>query len=383
MKRKIISILIAGCLTGCVGMQNNVNNLKVRVATLETMIQSQNRIIKQLQKEINQLKKLQKLQGSQNLQNTYSEILSLKTQLLAEMEDLKNQQNTFASELDDLKFNQEQINNELKKEVSNLNTKIELLKLEIEGLKKLVNQISQQAKQNQQITQYPNTLYSNKIQGNATNYGKGNLTSTSNQTSLTATNATQNQVTNTSKVVKNTSNTGNFTGSLPSNQTISTSNATKTSVNVSNQTISVKIKPKNENTPKKQTVESNLKNLSEAELYEKAYNYYKNHQFEKALKTFKVYLQRFPQGKWIGQAYFWIGECYFHLKDYENAILNYEKLIELPQFHPLKPAALFRQAMAFKALGDDQVYQIILKKLIQTYPYSKEAMKAKKLLNEK
>jgi len=354
MKKKFITLLFTGIFSGCVAMQNNINSLKVRIANLESIVQAQYQVINELQKELKQLKK-SKFANNSTLP---SDIISLKTQLIAEMEDLKNQQNTLASELEDLKFNQEQINNELRKEVADLNTKIEVLKIEVESLKKLVNQKKQQL--TAQVSE-------NKTQGNYTY-------KSSTQSLKEQTNATSNKTVSESlKVATSKKVQNNATSNFTANQTNNTATSNTVTSNQSSNQTQANI----------QSPEENLKNLSEAELYEKAYDYYRNHEYKKALQTFKFYLRKFPQGKWIGQAYFWIGECYFHLKQYEEAILSYEKLIELPQFHPLKPAALFRQAMAFKALGDEQAYQIILKKLIQTYPYSKEAIKAKKLLNEK
>lgn len=127
-------------------------------------------------------------------------------------------------------------------------------------------------------------------------------------------------------------------------------------------------------------VSKDIKALSEDELFQKAYSLFQKGDYKGARVTWEEYLRRFPKGKWIGQAYFGIGETYFKEKNYEDAILNYQKLVELKGPHPQKPAALFRQAQAFKALGDEKAYQILLKKIIREFPASKEASEAKKLL---
>jgi len=150
-----------------------------------------------------------------------------------------------------------------------------------------------------------------------------------------------------------------------SNETISSNKTATLSTNVTNATVTQDEKP-----------------LTEVELYEKAYSYYQQGDFKNARKLFEEYIERFPKGKWIGQAYFWIGESYFKEKKYEEAILNYQKLIELQGWHPLKPTAMFKQAQAFKALGDIEACKILLKKVINQYPNSKEAEKAKKLLRK-
>ncbi len=155
-----------------------------------------------------------------------------------------------------------------------------------------------------------------------------------------------------------------------SNETISSNKTAILSTNATNAT--------NTNA----TITQVEKPLTEVELYEKAYSSYQQGDFKYARKLFEEYIEKFPKGKWIGQAYFWIGESYFKEKKYEEAILSYQKLIELQGWHPLKPTAMFKQAQAFKALGDIEAYKILLKKVINQYPNSKEAKKAKKLLRK-
>ena len=155
-----------------------------------------------------------------------------------------------------------------------------------------------------------------------------------------------------------------------SNETISSNKTAILSTNATNAT--------NTNA----TITQVEKPLTEVELYEKAYSSYQQGDFKYARKLFEEYIEKFPKGKWIGQAYFWIGESYFKEKKYEEAILSYQKLIELQGWHPLKPIAMFKQAQAFKALGDIEAYKILLKKVINQYPNSKEAKKAKKLLRK-
>lgn len=155
-----------------------------------------------------------------------------------------------------------------------------------------------------------------------------------------------------------------------SNETISSNETAILSTNATNAT--------NTNA----TITQVEKPLTEVELYEKAYSSYQQGDFKNARKLFEEYIEKFPKGKWIGQAYFWIGESYFKEKKYEEAILSYQKLIELRGWHPLKPTAMFKQAQAFKALGDIEAYKILLKKVINQYPNSKEAEKAKKLLKK-
>ncbi|MFN3921947.1 MAG: tetratricopeptide repeat protein [Caldimicrobium sp.] len=120
--------------------------------------------------------------------------------------------------------------------------------------------------------------------------------------------------------------------------------------------------------------------LSEEDLYQRAYSLYSKGDLKGARSLWELYLTRFPKGKWVGQTYFYIGETYFREKDYESAILSYQKLIEMPGPNPLKPKAMLRQADAFLALKDKRAAQVLYKKIIQTYPASPEAKEAEKKL---
>lgn len=122
--------------------------------------------------------------------------------------------------------------------------------------------------------------------------------------------------------------------------------------------------------------------LKEEDLYQKAYSLYEKGDLKEARRLWNEYLQRFPKGKWIGQTHFYIGETYFREKEYEAAILEYQKLIELPGANPLKPKAMLRQAEAFVALKDKKAAEILYKKIIQLYPGTKEAKEAKAELSK-
>lgn len=144
--------------------------------------------------------------------------------------------------------------------------------------------------------------------------------------------------------------------------------------------------PSVEKTPSNQTGDnktiSSQPPLKEEDLYQKAYSLYEKGDLKGARSLWNEYLRRFPKGKWIGQTYFYIGETYFKEKEYEAAILEYQKLIEMPGANPLKPKAMLRQAESFVALKDKKAAEILYKKIIQLYPGTKEAKEAKEKLSK-
>jgi TolA-binding protein len=75
-----------------------------------------------------------------------------------------------------------------------------------------------------------------------------------------------------------------------------------------------------------------------------------------------------------------MGECEYNLQRFEEAILEYQKVIsEYPKSNKM-PDSLLKQGMAFAKLGDNESAKIVLNKLIKKYPKSPQAGVAKKKL---
>lgn len=101
-----------------------------------------------------------------------------------------------------------------------------------------------------------------------------------------------------------------------------------------------------------------------------------------ARESLQLFLKDNPQHPLATNAMYWVGEAYYGEKSYENAILQFQDVIQKHPTHPKTPAAMFKQGLAFQALGDTQNARIILRKVQETYPQSEEAGKAKAKLAE-
>jgi len=101
-----------------------------------------------------------------------------------------------------------------------------------------------------------------------------------------------------------------------------------------------------------------------------------------ARESLQLFLKDNPQHPLAVNAMYWMGEAYFGEKSYENAILQFQDVIQKHPTHPKTPAAMFKQGLAFQALGDTSNAKIILRKVQETYPQSEEAGKAKAKLAE-
>jgi len=101
-----------------------------------------------------------------------------------------------------------------------------------------------------------------------------------------------------------------------------------------------------------------------------------------ARQWLQEFLQRYPKHELAVNAMYWIGEAWYGEKKYENAILQFQDVIQKYGDHPKVAAALLKQGLAFHALGDLKNARIILQKLVDTFPLSEEAKKAKEKLAE-
>ncbi len=81
-------------------------------------------------------------------------------------------------------------------------------------------------------------------------------------------------------------------------------------------------------------------------------------------------------------ARYMMGECLFALKEYDQAILDYQNIITNNPSSSKAPSAMLRQGMAFEKLNDNDTARILYQKLIASYKESPEATQAQQLLDK-
>lgn len=101
-----------------------------------------------------------------------------------------------------------------------------------------------------------------------------------------------------------------------------------------------------------------------------------------AREQFTKFLDQNPKHELAANAHYWIGESYYSEKNYESAILAYQEVIKSFPGKDKVVAAMLKQAMAFNAINDPKSAKFVLKKLIEGFPKSVEAKKAKTMLKE-
>ncbi|MCJ2163776.1 MULTISPECIES: tetratricopeptide repeat protein [unclassified Pseudodesulfovibrio] len=117
-------------------------------------------------------------------------------------------------------------------------------------------------------------------------------------------------------------------------------------------------------------------------LYDKAYDLYKEGQFEKARSYWAEFTDTFKGHTFIPSAVFWQGQCYYKLKDYARAVILYEDVIEKYTKSSKYKAALLKAGYSWEYLGKPELAKMRLGEVVKKFPESVEATQAKRSLEK-
>jgi tol-pal system protein YbgF len=102
-----------------------------------------------------------------------------------------------------------------------------------------------------------------------------------------------------------------------------------------------------------------------------------------AVLDFLDFLGRYPKHPLAPNAQYWIGEAYFLQKDYRQAAVEFDKVLEHGVGNPKAADALLRLGMCYRNLRESTRATETLKRVIRDYPSSDAATKARSYLAAK
>lgn len=108
-------------------------------------------------------------------------------------------------------------------------------------------------------------------------------------------------------------------------------------------------------------------------LYDAGKRYFDSYNYASARKELGLLLDNYPSSSLADDAQYYIAETYFNEKWFEKAILEYQLVIEKYPKGDKRPAAFFKQGLAFENIGDSTNAKVRYKELVQLYPDSNEA----------
>jgi len=114
--------------------------------------------------------------------------------------------------------------------------------------------------------------------------------------------------------------------------------------------------------------------------YDEALRLVERKDYRAAMPRLNDFLKKYPDSTLADNAQYWLAECYYGLKEYDRAILEFDNVRRRFPKSDKIPASLLRQGFAFAELGDKVDARLILQELVERFPESEEAGKAKQRL---
>lgn len=111
--------------------------------------------------------------------------------------------------------------------------------------------------------------------------------------------------------------------------------------------------------------------------YDRSMQKFKQRDLNGALDGFSDFLSRYPNSELASNAQFWIGECHYGKGEYARAIEAYDRVKKIYPSSEKLPAALLKKGLTYLALRDRRKASSVLTQVVEAFPASPEAGKAR------
>jgi tol-pal system protein YbgF len=115
--------------------------------------------------------------------------------------------------------------------------------------------------------------------------------------------------------------------------------------------------------------------------YQAALGLFHERRYQEAVTEFEQLLAANSSHSYADNAQYWIGECYYAIGKYNEAIMAFEKVQSFPKSNK-NDYALFKLGQCYSKLGDVESAKREFQQLIDTYPESELAPRARKYLSQ-
>ncbi len=112
-------------------------------------------------------------------------------------------------------------------------------------------------------------------------------------------------------------------------------------------------------------------------LYDAAYSNLLQGRYPLAIMEFREYLQQFPDGDLADDSQYWIGESYYAQSELETAAQAFQILVDRYADSVRVPAAHLKAGFCYADLGEEELARAYLRRVVDEFPYSDEAIKAR------
>ncbi len=121
---------------------------------------------------------------------------------------------------------------------------------------------------------------------------------------------------------------------------------------------------------------------SPEEMYDYALGLIKGGETRKGRQVLAAFASKYPDHKLLPNVFYWKGESFYAEKDYENAILSFQDVVDRYPAGDKAPEAMYKQGLSFLALKDPKNARILFELVQSKYPKSSAAPLARQKLAE-
>ena len=116
--------------------------------------------------------------------------------------------------------------------------------------------------------------------------------------------------------------------------------------------------------------------------YQKAFELLRELRYDQATAAFREFLQVHPDGRYAHIAQYWLGEASYAQRQFEQAIKDYQGLIERFPQSPKRAEAMLKIGYSWNELKQPEKAKPVLEQLLREFPNSTEAGQARQLLGK-
>lgn len=126
--------------------------------------------------------------------------------------------------------------------------------------------------------------------------------------------------------------------------------------------------------------QSNIADPQQEAAYKTAFEQLKSGQYGKAIQSFKGFLGAHPSGLYADNAQYWLGEAYYVQREYDNALAEFDKVLNNYPRSTKVPDALLKMAYIQSDKQNWKQANSLLNKLLKEHPDSTSAGLGRKQL---
>lgn len=115
--------------------------------------------------------------------------------------------------------------------------------------------------------------------------------------------------------------------------------------------------------------------------YMKAFGLYSANNYPDAVEAFESVIKIYPNSEYAGNAQYWIGECYYTQHNYPGALDAFNKLLAVYPKGSKVPDAMLKIGYTYINMNEPAKMKSALQLLVDKYPNSQAAVKARERLN--